>query len=376
MSNPTTPATAGPRLAPLAPGATIGILGGGQLGRMTALAAAPLGYRCHIFCPEADSPATQVCNRATIADDTDTAALRDFAAQVDVVTYEFENVPAATAETLAGLVPLRPRPGLLAICQDRIREKTALADLGIPVARHAAADDAEGLARALETIGRPAVLKAVRMGYDGKGQVMIDASTDPAAAWADMAGSIPGARGIVEARVPFDLEISVIVVRGTDGAIATYDPGENHHSRHILHQTVVPARVGAAAADTATALARQVAEGLDLVGVMGVEMFVTGAGEVLVNELAPRPHNSGHWTIDACAVSQFEQHVRSVVGLPLGPTARHHDAVMTNLLGAEADAWSDYAADPEARLHLYGKAGVKPGRKMGHVTRLAAGMRG
>jgi len=357
-------------LAPLPPGSTLGILGGGQLGRMTALAAAPLGYRCHVFCPEADSPATQVCNRATIAAYTDTDALRAFAAAVDVVTYEFENVPAATAQTLAGLVPARPRPGILAICQDRVREKAALRDLGVPTAGYARARDAAELAAALDGLGRPAVLKAVRLGYDGKGQVTIGARDDPAAAWAEMAGAIPDAEGIVESWVPFDLEISIIVVRGTDGAVACYDPGENHHDRHILHQTIVPARVGEAVASEAVRIARHIAEGLDLVGVMGVEMFVTAEGAVLVNELAPRPHNSGHWTLDACAVSQFEQHVRSVCGLPLGTTERHHDAVMTNLLGAEVDAWEATLREPAARLHLYGKTAVKPGRKMGHVTRL------
>jgi 5-(carboxyamino)imidazole ribonucleotide synthase len=354
----------------LSPGATIGILGGGQLGRMTALAAAPLGYRCHIFCPDADSPATQVCDRATIAPYEDEAALAAFAEAVDVVTYEFENVPAATAEVLRRHVLLRPKPEILGICQDRLREKDKLAELGIPTARYEAAHDVDSLTRALKRIGRPAVLKSVRMGYDGKGQVMLRDDTDPAAAWAEMAGSIPGAVGILEAWVPFDMEISVIVARGADGAIATYTPGENLHTNHILHQTTAPARVAAPVAEQAALVARRVAEGLDLVGVMGVEMFVTAKGEVLVNELAPRPHNSGHWTLDACAVSQFEQHVRTVAGLPLGATDRHSNAVMTNLLGAEVDSWRKILAEPHARLHLYGKHAVKPGRKMGHVTRL------
>jgi 5-(carboxyamino)imidazole ribonucleotide synthase len=354
----------------LRPGDTIGILGGGQLGRMTALAAAPLGLRCHVYCPEPDSPATQVCDRATIAGYDDQAALRAFARSVDVVTYEFENVPADTAATLAEHVLPRPAPSVLAICQDRLREKDTLARIGIPTTPYAPARDTAELRRALDTIGRPAVLKSVRMGYDGKGQVMIRGDSDPDAAWADMAGSVPGAVGILEAWVGFDVEVSVIVARGADGAMATYDPVENLHTNHILHQTTAPARIDPATADTATVIARRVADGLDLVGVMGVEMFVTADGAVLVNELAPRPHNSGHWTIDACAVSQFEQHARTVAGLPLGAADRHSNAVMTNLLGEEVNAWRDVLHEPHARLHLYGKQTVKPGRKMGHVTRL------
>jgi 5-(carboxyamino)imidazole ribonucleotide synthase len=354
----------------LEPGATIGILGGGQLGRMTALAAAPLGFRCHVFCPAADSPATHVCNRATIADYADTGALRAFADAVDVVTYEFENVPADTAAILQDRVLLRPKPDILAICQDRLREKAALNELGIATAGYAPAHDADDVAGALAAVGRPAVLKSVRMGYDGKGQVAIDRDTDPATAWAEMAGSVPGAVGIVEAWVPFALEISVIVARGADGAMTTYVPGENLHTNHVLHQTTAPARIAAETAETAAVTARRVADGLDLVGVMGVEMFVTDDGDVLVNELAPRPHNSGHWTIDGCPVSQFEQHVRTVVGLPLGASDRHSNAVMTNLLGDEVHRWRDALGEPHACLHLYGKRTVKPGRKMGHVTRL------
>ena len=354
----------------LAPGATIGILGGGQLGRMTALAAAPLGYRCHIFCPDRDSPATQVCDRATVAAYDDHDALRRFAESVDVVTYEFENVPAETAATLDAQVLLRPKPDILAVCQDRLREKNRLRDLGIPTAPYAPANDPADLRRALDEIGRPSVLKAVRMGYDGKGQVMIGRDTQAEAAWAEMAGSIPGAIGILEGWVPFTLEISVIVARGADGAISTYTPVENLHTDHILHQTTAPARVTPDVAERADLVARRVAEGLDLVGVMGVEMFVTDDANVLVNELAPRPHNSGHWTIDACAVSQFEQHVRSVAGLPLGAGDRHSNAVMTNLLGEEVDAWRGILHELHGRLHLYGKTAIKPGRKMGHVTRL------
>ncbi|RDD61767.1 5-(carboxyamino)imidazole ribonucleotide synthase [Ferruginivarius sediminum] len=352
------------------PSATIGILGGGQLGRMTALAAAPLGYRVHIFCPDAGSPATQVCDRHTIAPYDDAEALAAFAASVDVVTYEFENVPAATADALAGKVPLRPKPEILAICQDRLKEKNFLNGIGVPTAPFAEARDAEALDRALREIGRPAVLKSVRMGYDGKGQVGIAPDTDPAAAWAEMAGSIPDATGVVEGWVDFDLEISVIVARGVDGEMATYVPGENHHTNHILHRTYAPARVADPVAEHAESLARRIAERIDLVGVMGVEMFVTPEGDVLVNELAPRPHNSGHWTIDACVASQFEQHARSVAGLPLASTDRLANAVMQNLLGDEVNGWPGIVREPHAKLHLYGKAEVKPGRKMGHVTRL------
>ncbi len=356
---------------PLSPGATIGILGGGQLGRMTALAAAPLGYRCHIYCPDADSPAAQVSDRVTVAPYDDTESLAAFARAVDVVTYEFENVPAETARALGEQgVPLHPKPEVLAICQDRLREKDFLRDIGVPTTRYAPAGDAAELRRAIDTLGRPSVLKSVRLGYDGKGQVGIAQDTDPEAAWAEMAGSIPGAVGILEGWVDFELEVSVIVARGLDGATVTYDVGENHHSRHILHETVVPARVPASVAEETDTLARRIAERIGLVGVMGVEMFVTADHRVLVNEMAPRPHNSGHWTIDACVASQFEQHVRTVAGLPLGNPERHADAAMANLLGDEVAQWRTAVGEANAKLHLYGKAEVRPGRKMGHVTRL------
>lgn len=355
---------------PLPPGSTIGILGGGQLGRMTALAAAPLGYRVHVFCPEADSPATQVCDRATIAAYDDDAALGRFAGAVDVVTYEFENVPAATAEALSARVALRPNPAVLAICQDRLREKDFLNDISVPTAPYAETRDVHGLRRALHEIGQPAVLKSVRMGYDGKGQVAIGAESDPEAAWAEMAGSVPGAIGSLEGWVDFELEISVIVARGVSGELATYVPVENHHAHHILSRTIAPARIAGDVAEQADVLARRIAERIDLVGVMGVEMFITTDGKVLVNEMAPRPHNSGHWTIDACPASQFEQHARAVAGLPLAATDRLANAVMENLLGEDVKRWREIVQEPHARLHLYGKRNIKPGRKMGHVTRL------
>lgn len=356
---------------PLPPGSVIGILGGGQLGRMTALAAAPLGYRCHIYCPDAGAPATQVCDRATIAAYDDAEALAAFAQAVDVVTYEFENVPAATAEVLARHVTLRPKPEILAICQDRLKEKDFLRSIGIETAAYAPAADTRALGRAVAEIGRPAILKSVRMGYDGKGQVPLKAGTDLGEAWAEMAGSIPGASGIVERRVEFTMEISVVAARGVSGEISAYVPVENRHENHILAKTLAPARISAKLSGKARDIARSIVEALDFVGVMGVEMFVTEDEHILVNELAPRPHNSGHWTIDACPASQFEQHVRAVVGLPLGDGARHSDATMHNLIGAEANDWRALASDPRIRLHLYGKGQARPGRKMGHTTRLA-----
>jgi 5-(carboxyamino)imidazole ribonucleotide synthase len=355
---------------PLAPGSMIGILGGGQLGRMAALAAYPLGYRVHVYTPKADDPAVQVTDRATIAPYDDAEALAGFASAVDVVTYEFENVPARTAEILAESVPLRPGAQVLAICQDRLREKDFLRDHGIPTTEYAEVTSQTGLADALapKSVGKPAVLKTVRGGYDGKGQVMIGAETDAKAAWAEMAGSAETPVGILEAFVDYALEASVIVARATDGTIKSYVPVENRHENHVLARTIAPAQLSSATARRATDIAHAAAHAIDLVGVMGVELFVTRYGEVLVNELAPRPHNSGHWTLDACPASQFEQFIRAVAGLPLASCARHSDAMMDNLLGDDAARWLDFARDPDARLHLYGKAEAKPGRKMGHVT--------
>jgi 5-(carboxyamino)imidazole ribonucleotide synthase len=350
--------------APLPPGSTIGIFGGGQLGRMTALAAARLGYRCHVFTPEHDSPCAQVAVAETVADYTDYAALDRFAAQVQVVTSEFENVSADALRHLAARVPVRPGPEVLAIAQDRLKEKTFCASIGAATTPFCAAHGAGDVTRALAELGTPAVLKTARMGYDGKGQVKIDAGDDPAAAWRSMGAGI----GIVEAWVPFEREISVIVARGVDGAMLAYPPVENTHKHHILDETIVPARISATLAAEAEHLARHIADKLDVVGLLTVEMFVTKDGRVLVNELAPRPHNSGHWTIDACDTSQFEQCVRAVCGLPLGSVDRHSDAVMKNLIGDDVATWLDLLRDPHAKLHLYGKATARPGRKMGHVT--------
>ena len=350
----------------IAPGGTIGILGGGQLGRMTALAAAALGYRCHVFCPERDSPASQVTPLATIADYGDHAALAGFAGAVDVITFEFENIPGDTAEFLAAMKPLRPGPNALRIAQDRLKEKDFLRSIGVATTRYQTVASAADLARAVREIGAPCVLKTVRLGYDGKGQVTIGPGTDLADAWRRMGAEV----GILEGFVDFACEISVIVAHGINDAWATYVPVENHHVNHILDTTIAPARVAPEIARRAETIARHVAERLDLVGLLSVEMFVTGDGTVLVNEIAPRPHNSGHWTIDACITSQFEQLVRAICGLPLGSPERHSDAVMKNLIGSEIEKWREALNDPAAKLHLYGKDAPRAGRKMGHVTRL------
>ena len=350
----------------LAPGATIGILGGGQLGRMTALAAARLGFRCHIFAIEADSPAAQVCGAATVAEFSDRAALERFAAAVDIATFEFENIPAEAVRWVAAVCPVLPRPEILEIAQDRLREKDFLRSIDVDTAIYREVAGPAALLRAMRDFGYPAVLKSVRLGYDGKGQVTLTPDTKPEEAWRQMGGDI----GILESFVDFACEISVIVARGRNGAWATYPPVENQHVGHILDTTIAPARISPEIAMRAEAITRHVAEKLDLVGVLAVEMFVTQAGEILVNEIAPRPHNSGHWTVDACITSQFEQLVRALCGLPLGSVEHHSDAVMKNLLGRDVEKWRDALNDPLAKLHLYGKTEIQPGRKMGHVTRL------
>ncbi len=350
----------------LAPGATIGVLGGGQLGRMTALAAARLGYRCHVFADEPDSPTAQVCGAATVAEFDDREALERFAGAVDIITFEFENIPAAAVRRVAAFKPLLPRPEILEIAQDRLREKDFLRSIGVETTAYREISDPTVLRRAMRDFGYPAVLKTVRLGYDGKGQVTLTPEIKAEEAWQRMGGEI----GILESFVDFACEISVIVARGANGAWATYPPVENQHVNHVLDTTIAPARIPAETAIRAETIARHVAEKLDLVGVLAVETFVTRAGELLVNEIAPRPHNSGHWTIDACYTSQFEQLVRAICGLPLGSVERHSDAVMQNLLGSDVANWRDALNDPLAKLHLYGKTEIQPGRKMGHVTRL------
>lgn len=351
--------------SPLPPGSTVGILGGGQLARMLSLAAAPLGIDCHIYAPEADSPAFAVSAARTVAAYDDFTALEAFAGQVDVVTYEFENVPGDTAGFLDAHVPVAPGVGALKTAQDRIAEKTFIAGLGIPVAPFAEVSDVTSLDAALARIGRPAVLKTRRFGYDGKGQTKIFDGTDPGAAFAEI-GRQPA---ILEGFVAFEKEISVIAARSWSGEVRVYDVPENHHENHILKTSTVPARISPAVADKAMGFGSRIIAALDYVGVIGIEMFVAGE-QVIVNEIAPRVHNSGHWTMDACGVSQFEQHIRAVCGWPLGSPERHADVVMTNLLGAEADRWRDLAAEPRVHLHLYGKREARPGRKMGHFNRL------
>lgn len=352
--------------APLPPGSTIGIIGGGQLGRMTVLAAARLGYRCHILTPEEDSPAAQVADRATVAAYDDVAALRDFAGAVDVITFEFENVPSESVRVMAELAPVRPCWSVLEVAQDRLSEKRFFNALGIETAPWREVGGPDGLAAAVAELGRPCILKTTRLGYDGKGQVRIDRDTDLVEAWRRMGADV----GVLEGFVDFEREISVIVARGVDGASACFDPVENRHSHHILATTIAPAAIDADQARAAEAIARHAAEALGLIGLLAVEMFVTRDARLLVNEMAPRPHNSGHWTMDACVTDQFEQFVRAVCGLPLGSPARHSDAVMTNLIGADAERWLAILGDPGAKLHLYGKIDVRPGRKMGHVTHL------
>jgi 5-(carboxyamino)imidazole ribonucleotide synthase len=359
----------------IGPGAVIGILGGGQLGRMTAMAAARLGYRCHVLAPEAEAPAADVAAAWTRAEYGDEAALDRFAAAVDVATLEFENVPVAALERLARRVPVRPGPAVLAVTQDRVAEKDRLRAMGAPVTGYAPVGGPGDLERALAAFGGRGVLKTTRLGYDGKGQLLLGGTggLSPEEALERLGGPPL----ILEAFVDFALELSVVTARGVDGRQASYPAVENRHERHILATTTAPARVAPEVAAEAVALAERIAAGLDVVGLLAAEMFLTRDGRLLVNARAPRPHNSGHWTIDACAVSQFEQQVRAVCGLPLGDPAPFAEAVMENLIGAEGVArWPALLAEPGARPHLYGKAEARPGRKMGHVTRLAGWRQG
>jgi len=353
----------------LEPGATIGILGSGQLGRMLALAAARLGFKCHIFAPDRRSPAFDVAHAATIADYSDQQALARFADSVDVVTYEFENIPVDAATFLAARVRVLPDPNVLATTQDRLAEKDFVAGLGIGTAPHAPVSTPAELCAALERIGRPAVLKTRRFGYDGKGQTTIRDGTDLETAWQEVGGQ----PCILEAQVPFEREVSVIAARGHNGAVECFDVTENEHRDHILKISRVPAKLSAAAAAEARRIAETIAAKFGYVGVLAVEMFVLGGGnEILVNEIAPRVHNSGHWTLDGASVSQFEQHIRAVAGWPLAKPVRRGRVEMTNLIGAEVEEYRKWLTVPGAAVHLYGKAAVRPGRKMGHVTQVFA----
>lgn len=351
----------------LQPGATIGILGGGQLGRMMALAAAAYGLKCCVYAPEADSPAFEVAASHIQAPWDDEAALADFCARVDVITYEFENIPAATVAFLMARKPMAP--GLLALetSQDRLAEKKFIASLGVGTAPFAQVDSVSDLETALKQLGRPAILKTRRFGYDGKGQVRINAGDSAADAFA----AIGAAPAILEGFVPFEREISVVCARSATGEFAAFDVCENVHRNHILDVTTVPAGIAPALQAKAIDSARAIAEALAYVGVLTVEMFVLADGEtLLVNETAPRVHNSGHWTIEGARTSQFQQHIRAVCGWPLGDTTRLGRATMTNLIGDDITAWSAILAEPGASLHLYGKTEARSGRKMGHITRI------
>ena len=352
--------------APVPPGGTIGIVGGGQLGRMLALAAARLGLKSHVYSDHQDSCAFQVADAHTFGRYDDAAALAAFAERCDAITVEFENIPVTTVELLARHKPFNPNARAFAIAQDRLEEKNFVRAQGLRTPAFEAVSAAGDIAAALDKVGSPAVLKTRRMGYDGKGQAKIATAKEAADAFARF-HNVPC---ILEGFVPFAFEASVVAARSANGDFAAYDPPENFHEHHILRRSTVPSRLADAQADAAKAYADIIARGLDYVGVLAVELFVTEDWAMLVNEIAPRVHNSGHWTLDACAVSQFEQHIRAVAGWPLGDPRRHSDAVMENIIGEEANAWQHLSAHGGS-LHLYGKSPALPGRKMGHITRLS-----
>lgn len=353
--------------SPLPPDSTIGILGGGQLGRMLAIAAAEMGYHVHIYCPEESCPASEVAQTTTTASYEDVKAMTAFAQRVDVITYEFENIPVAPVIEAAKHAPVYPSPEILAASQHRVLEKQALNRLGVATAPFAPVATRAELEDAVKQLGLPAVLKTAMMGYDGKGQWKLK-DHEPLPEF-----PCTGEQYILEGFVNFRMEISVIVARDARGHVACYCPVQNIHKNHILSETIAPAPISAVLAAKAENMARTIAEGLKLVGLMAVEMFVTEEDDLLVNELAPRPHNSGHWTIDACITSQFTQTIRAVCGLPLGNPRRLCDARMLNLIGDDINDWQRHAAQPNAKLHLYGKKEARPGRKMGHVTFLVPG---
>ncbi|RWO92259.1 5-(carboxyamino)imidazole ribonucleotide synthase [Mesorhizobium sp.] len=353
----------------LAAGSTIGIIGGGQLGRMLAMAAARLGYRTVVLEPQPDCPAAQVANRQITAAYDDTAALAELAAVSAVVTYEFENVPVMAASALAVTVPVYPPARALEVAQDRVAEKKFLNGIGIPTADFCPVDNDDELTAALKKFDGSGILKTRRMGYDGKGQrVFRNMETGGFDGTCEAMGNVPL---ILESFVAFEREISVIAARGMDGSLAAYDPAENVHRSGILHSSTLPARIGSETAAAAQAAAAEILAALDYVGVIGIEFFVLADGALLANEIAPRVHNSGHWTEAACIVSQFEQHIRAVAGLPLGNPGRHFDCVMENLIGDDILRVPALLAEPDLMLHLYGKAEARPGRKMGHFTRMS-----
>ena len=352
---------------PLPPGSTLGILGGGQLGRMLSQAASRLGFNVVILDPEENSPAGRVSQGQIVAAYDNTTALGVLGQTCAAVTFEFENVPAASVARLAeGGALVAPGPKALAAAQDRVEEKTFLNGVGATTVDFAPVDSLDDLLTALERLGAPALLKTRREGYDGKGQVWVRSAAMAADAWR----AVSEQPSILEAKADFTRELSVIAARGHDGAVAVYPLGENTHKDGVLKTTIAPAAVDAKTEKRAKAIARAILEGLDYVGVLGVELFDLGNGRLLVNEIAPRVHNTGHWTQDGCVCDQFEQHIRAIAGWPLGPTTAHARVEMTNLLGDEVDQWSKLAGKADMRLHLYGKAEARPGRKMGHVNRV------
>jgi len=346
-------------------GSTIGILGGGQLGRMLSVAASRLGFKTHIFEPGTNPPAADVAHHVTTAAYDDTAALKAFASTVDVITYEFENIPTQALDLLETLKPIRPNREALRVSQDRLIEKDYLSNLGLQTAPYADVTDAASLTAALDSIGAPSILKTRRMGYDGKGQARIMDHTQADAALASM----QKAPSLLEGFIDFDYEVSVIAARGLTGEVSCYDPGQNVHKDGILDTTTIPSQLTASQKMDAVLLAAKILNALDYVGVMGVELFVTKSG-LIVNEIAPRVHNSGHWTQNGCAVDQFEQHIRAVAGWPLGDGQRHSNVTMENLIGDDMARVSTLAKEPDTALHLYGKADIKQGRKMGHINRI------
>jgi 5-(carboxyamino)imidazole ribonucleotide synthase len=353
----------------LKPGDTVGILGGGQLGRMLAMAAARLGLRCQVFSPEPDSPAFDVVLNATCAEYADVEALELFANDVDVITYEFENVPAAAAMILAARRPVLPDRKILETTQDRLAEKDFVKRLGIGTADYADVSSAVSLRAAIARIGLPAVIKTRRFGYDGKGQAIIREGDNPDRVWADLGTK----SAILEAFIPFEREVSVIAARSASGHVECFDVTENEHRDHILKTSRAPADIPDALAAQARSIAETIANALNYVGVLAVEMFVVqgdGGPSVLVNEIAPRVHNSGHWTLDGASISQFEQHIRAIAGWPLGKPVRHGPVTMTNLIGDDINDYERWLTVPGASIHLYGKGSPRPGRKMGHVTQI------
>ena len=364
-----------PQQTRLKPGDTIGILGGGQLGRMLALAAARLGLQCRVFSPDPDSPAFDVVQYATCAEYADVEALELFANDCDVITYEFENVPSATARLLSGRRPVLPDQKILQTTQDRLAEKDFITKLGIGTAAYAEVSTVEGLRSAVSRIGLPAVIKTRRFGYDGKGQAVIREGDDLQMIWDDL-----GTRSaILEAFIPFEREVSVVVARSMDGEVKSFDVTENEHVDHILKTSRVPAAISDALDKQAHAIAAKIADALGYVGVLAVELFVVPGDNgptLLVNEIAPRVHNSGHWTLDGASVSQFEQHIRAIAGWPLANPVRHGRITMTNLIGDDVLDFDKWMTVPGATVHLYAKGQVRPGRKMGHVTEVAQETKG